>query len=616
MFLSRREIVTLSCSAFLVPMALLAQTGSHPGEVTTHTAQTTNNTAACSKAGYGYESQPFCGDAFAGFWDRSSTSGPTIPLTQPHDPPVSGTWNISKGRGTRAGDVHSLLYGGNTTLILAETQFWWCFGEDPSVQSATATVDGQTFFVNQTCPIDNQPRAFWSSHLVIGYDSNDQNKADAVAEDIWQRGFDGIVGDWSGDSNTCKTGTGSYANNQSFNGPCATVVTATDESYKKFANSADWLHPDLKLALMYDESAYKFTQCNISDGYQPQCIQNKLLADSSVLMTNWFTKPNYLRWNGQPVLMFFIAENAINFSQCDGNDVNGNPIQCHLTGNYMCHGGTACWSALWDGVRTNFVNHGVNPYMIFESNPNHEQADGNFSWVEPSGGATATTADVQNNWGTQAYVDGQLSTAASMLSSNAIGGNGQPKTYFASAWKGFDDRMASWSPSWANGAPVSANVSAPNYPRTTAQRCGNNWMDTFAEANKYFSPKFQLPFLMVGTWDDYEEGTEIETGIDNCVSALDASLNDRVLSWRIHFTAPGSERTIDHYTIFYSVDGSTGEEIRPLAAVGVDANRNGNYSLDLRRYSSLLPKQAVLYVKAVGKPSLANHTSAPVTYRR
>jgi hypothetical protein len=215
-----------------------------------------------------------------------------------------GQLEYFEGPRKAGGDVHSLLYPGNNTLILAETQFWWCFGEDASVQNATVTVDGQTFFVNQTCPIDNQPRAFWSSHLVIGYDSNDQNKTDAVAEDLWQRGFDGVVGDWSGDSNTCKTGTGAYAGNQPFNGPCATIVTTNDESYKKFANSADSLHPDLKPALMYDESAYKFTQCNVRDVYQPQCIQNKILADSGVLMTNWFTEPNYLRWNGQPVVMF------------------------------------------------------------------------------------------------------------------------------------------------------------------------------------------------------------------------------------------------------------------------------------------------------------------------
>jgi hypothetical protein len=203
-----------------------------------------------------------------------------------------------------------------------------------------------------------------------------------------------------------------------------------------------------------------------------------------------------------------------------------------------------------------------------------------------------------------------------MISSGAIGGNGLAKTYFAGAWKGFDDRMASWSPSWAGGHPVPAPVGIPNYPRTSSQRCGNNWMDTFAEVNKYFNDKLQLPFIMVGTWDDYEEGTEIETGIDNCVDGLNVSLKNRVLTWGISFIAPGSERTVDHYAIYYSLDGATGEQIAPLAVVAVDPSRNGIYSLDLRRYTATLPKRAVLFVKAVGKPSIASHMSAGVNYAR
>jgi hypothetical protein len=595
---------------------LAAQNGNKFVPTTTLTRETTNNTGACSQAGYGLDGVPYCGDAFPGFTDRSSTSGPTVPLTQPHNPPVSGAWNIAKNRGTSWGDVHSLLYPGNITKILAELQFWWCFGEDTTLSNPTVTVDGQLLYRNQNCPIDGLGRVPWSSHLVIGYDSNDQNKTDAVADDLWDRGFDGAVGDWSGDSNTCKSGTAPYANNAAFTSPCQVPAINTDQSYQKFFRSMAARAPGLSFAMMYDEAAYKFTQCNTRDNFQPQCIQNKIIADSAVLISDWFPKPNYLKVNGQPVLMFFVAENSIDFSQCDGNDSSGNPIQCHLTGNYTCNGGAACWSSLWNGVRSYFQLHGVNPYLIFENNPGHEQADGNFTWVQPSGGATPTTAAVQNNWGTQPYLDGQLTGAAAMLSGNAIGGNGLAKTYFAGSWKGFDDRMASWSPSWANGLPVPANVSAPNYPRTTGQRCGNNWMDTFQEAGKYFNTSLQLPFMMVGTWDDYEEGTEIETGIDNCVSALGASVNGRTLTWTIAFNAPGSERTVDHYTIYYSTDDVAGQQLATLATVPVNPSGNGSYSLDLQNYQGQLPVRTVLYVKAFGKPSLANHMSAGVIYKK
>jgi hypothetical protein len=163
---------------------------------------------------------------------------------------------------------------------------------------------------------------------------------------------------------------------------------------------------------------------------------------------------------------------------------------------------------------------------------------------------------------------------------------------------------------------VPANVAAPHYPRTTSQRCGNNWLDTFEEAGKYFNSSLQLPFLMVGTWDDYEEGTEIETGIDNCVSALTASLKGDTLRWTIAFTPPGSERSVDHYTIYYSTDGTQGEQLRELVSVPVDETRNGSYSFDLRQLHAELRGQTVVYVKAFGKPSLANHMSAGVTRRK
>ena len=91
--------------------AVAQQRAAAAAPTTTHTAQTTNNTAACSAAGYGLGGTSYCGAAFAGWTDRSSPTGSsTQPLTQPHDPAVSGAWNISKGRGTQAGDVHSLLY--------------------------------------------------------------------------------------------------------------------------------------------------------------------------------------------------------------------------------------------------------------------------------------------------------------------------------------------------------------------------------------------------------------------------------------------------------------------------------------------------------------------------
>src|SRR5262249_31646017 len=106
--------------------------------------------------------------------------------------------------------------------------------------------------------------------------------------------------------------------------------------------------------------------------------------------------------------------------------------------------------------------------------------------------------------------------------------------------------------------------------------------------------------LQLVTWNDYEEGTEIESGIDNCFS-LAAALQGATLTW----TITGSESTIHHYTVFASRDG---ENLMSLADFGP-----GNFTADLSAFN-LGPASYQLYVKAVGKPSIVNHMSNAVAY--
>ena len=69
-----------------------------------------------------------------------------------------------------------------------------------------------------------------------------------------------------------------------------------------------------------------------------------------------------------------------------------------------------------------------------------------------------------------------------------------------SAYKGFDDAEAGWGKG-----------------RVIEQQCGHTWLSTFAEISRFYSVKNQLRALMIPSWNDYEEGTEIETGVENCV---------------------------------------------------------------------------------------------------
>src|SRR5438067_12996835 len=91
-------------------------------------------------------------------------------------------------------------------------------------------------------------------------------------------------------------------------------------------------------------------------------------------------------------------------------------------------------------------------------------------------------------------------------------------------YKGFDDTLASWT----------AN-------RHMQQQCGQTWLATFNKANSWWSTADQLAWFQLVTWNDYEEGTEIETGIDNCVG-VPASVSGGTSTW----TIDGDESTIEH----------------------------------------------------------------------
>jgi hypothetical protein len=148
-------------------------------------------------------------------------------------------------------------------------------------------------------------------------------------------------------------------------------------------------------------------------------------------------------------------------------------------------------------------------------------------------------------------------------------------------YKGFNDTLASWGSN-----------------RIMGQQCGQTWLQTFAEVNGLYNSGKQLSALQLVTWNDYEEGTEIESGINNCFSVSASSSGD-ALQW----TVKGDESTVDRYVAYASTDGTN---LMSLAQVAI-----GNRSLNLCSYS-LADGNYTLYVQAVGKPSLTNQMSSAV----
>ena len=234
--------------------------------------------------------------------------------------------------------------------------------------------------------------------------------------------------------------------------------------------------------------------------------------------------------------------------------MNGRPV---LT-NFDIDG---AFSVDWNAVAAAVPG---NPIFLFQNSGGftHTQTGGSYSWVMPS----------DSNYGLD-YLSNFYSTGMKYPGEVTIG----------ATYKGFNDTLAGWSMN-----------------RIMSQQCGQTWLSTFDRINSMYNSTNQLPMLQLVTWDDYEEGTEIETGIDNCVSVT-ASTSGTVLNWAI---SGGSENTIDHYTVFISTDGNN---LMPLGDFVA-----GTHSLDISGFGPSAGTYT-LYVKAVGKPSIANKMSNAAT---
>jgi len=144
----------------------------------------------------------------------------------------------------------------------------------------------------------------------------------------------------------------------------------------------------------------------------------------------------------------------------------------------------------WNRVREATDRWNPAPLLIYEDHPTSFAAafDGFYAWINP--GKKGWAAD-GSNWGEDYLRDFYHKMRSTYPDKIAVG----------AAWAGFDDSKASWS-----------------LNRHMAQRCGETFSDTMKLWRQYYPPDEPLPFLLIATWNDYEEGTAIERGLAKCGS--------------------------------------------------------------------------------------------------
>jgi len=412
---------------------------------------------------------------------QSFVLAPTTTLTQESANNTSAADSFTKSSNNNAGAgniskvaTRPLLYSGATTRLYAHFMPW--FGQ--------------------------------SSHINVGYASNDATQVKKQVSDMISRGLDGAIIDWYG--------------------PNHTVEDQTTQLMKTEAESRS----GFEFAVIEDAGA--LTKCSNTSGCD---LNQQLISDLTYAYNNYEQSPAYMLLNGRPAVFFF--------------------------------GMDAYPSIDWSAVSAALPG---NPAFIFRNNSGftHAQTSGSFSWLN----VNTTNPDDEG----LAYLDSFYSTGLNYPSESAFG----------SGYLGFDNSMASW---------------AGSTPKKMNQKCGQTWLDSLARAGQKYSSSNQLGALQLVTWNDYEEGTEIESGIENCV-AVNASISGGSLAWNIS----GQENTVDHYTVFISQDGEN------LMSLGDTKTGSGSYSRDLSSLGLDPSTTYTLYVEAIGKPSLKNHFSTAVTF--
>jgi hypothetical protein len=139
----------------------------------------------------------------------------------------------------------------------------------------------------------------------------------------------------------------------------------------------------------------------------------------------------------------------------------------------------------WKRLRVEVNKWDKPPLLIDEYPPAAASVaamDGYYAWVRAVAGGDGS------NWGEQSLTDFYSTMESKYADKIAVGG----------AWAGFDDSKASWG-----------------LNRHISSRCGKTFTDTLNLWRQHAAAR-SLPFLLIATWNDYEEGTAIEKGIPGC----------------------------------------------------------------------------------------------------
>ena len=404
------------------------------------------------------------------------------------------------------------------------------------------------------------------NNVRIGYNSDDAQTIAAQIEDLKRRHIDGAILVWEG---------------------AGTTEDHATQLFQDYVHQHGCKGPqqcDPMYLAMYDGPSTAYTVastgipgttgqgCNGRSGADYEnCVIAHIRNDMCFLNGRNFGNDAYQKSGGRPIVLVFPQEGII---PPNGPAPSWTDVWIHIDewDHELPHN---CAKPPYN------ANNGV-PLLVFEDSAGftHGGSSGAYYWIKPAGTDPVRAQSVFNlsSPSTGETLDQFLRTARSNPSKQA----------WSAAFKGFNSSRSAWGTD-----------------RLMDQACGQVWISSLTAANA-FDTADPLPFLQLITWNDYNEGTEIETGIDNCYT-ITAQVKDRTLTWHLQSSSSfASLSTVSHVEIY---DSSDGEHLTLLGQSPAAAS--GTWDLD-----HLSPGTHKLYARMVGKNSILNRISPAVPFSR
>jgi hypothetical protein len=407
--------------------------------------------------------------------------------------------------------------------------------------------------------------AYCDNNVETGYASDDPNTIAAQATDMKSRHLDGAIMSWEGPgtSEDAATLLFQWYVNQNYCGAqgCSLMYVIMDDGPSWSYTVASTGIPGTTGESCSGQTGANFENCVIAHLRNDMCYMNGMHWGNSA----------YLKSNGQPIVQIFPDETVI---PPTGPAPSWADVWVHI-GDWNQNLPENC---AMDPYNT---DNGV-PLILFENTGGltHEDSSGAYYWIEPAQ-ATDPAADQLTLNISPATIGGTLDNflATALEYPDLLA--------WSNAFKGFNSSQSTWGTG-----------------RTMDQECGQTWVTSLTESNLFYASA-GVPYLQISTWNDYNEGTEIESGIDNCYT-VSAKTSGKILSWALNTTNSGyaSLTTVSHMEIYDSPDGQSLTLVATLPA-----SAEGSWKL-----SRLPSGRHTLFVRMVGKNSVRNQMSPGVPY--